>query len=169
LKRKGDTVKEIPLTQGKVALVDDEDFERVNRFKWCATKSKYSHYARRTLKSISMHRMIISAPSGFDVDHINGNGLDNRRENLRICTRSQNQWNMNNVRKGSSNYKGVSWNKCALKWAAIIQKNYKTYFLGYFESEIEAAENYDAKARELFGPFAKTNFPMPQTKEIDDK
>lgn len=157
--------KEISLTQGKVALVDLEDYEWLNQFKWRTKKDVHTFYAVRQegaypQKFFYMHREILNPPDGYSSDHINGNGLDNRRRNLRICTASQNQHNQKiNEQRGSSKYKGVCWHKAVEKFAAYIKANKKLIHLGYFQSEIEAAKAYDAKATELFGEFAKLNFP----------
>ncbi len=146
-------MKEISLTQGKVALVGDEDYEELNASKWCAVKRKGGWYAMgRT--GILMHRVILEAPPGVQVDHRNHDGLDNRRKNIRLCTSSQN--NANRIKKPgcSSTYKGCSWCKARRKWQAYIYVNYKRIFLGYFAKEIEAARAYGQAALEYFGDFA---------------
>jgi hypothetical protein len=109
-------------------------------------------------KAIYMHLEIMSAPDGMEVDHMNGNGLDNRRENLRLCTRAQNR--MNSVKRigKSSTFKGVYWHKNCRKWRASLKLDGKEIHIGYFNTELEAAEAYDEKALELFGEFAKPNF-----------
>ena len=156
-------MKEILLTQGYVAIVDDEDAERISRFKWHITinKSKNSHhvYAEATPKyryRISMHRLIAGAGVGNEVDHINGNTLDNRRNNLRLCTRSQNNGNQRKTR-GSSRYKGVCFDKQTGRWRAQIAHNGKRMKIGRFDIEEAAARAYRMKARELFGEFASDN------------
>jgi len=155
-------MKRIPLTKGKFALVDDDDFERLNRHKWYASCPKWTSYAARrdsNRKVVRMHRIIMNTPPGLFTDHINGNGLDNRKCNLRVCTLSQNN---RHRRKGagptSSRFKGVSIRRPTNNWQAAICFNSKDINLGYFEDEIEAAKAYDAKARELFGEYALTNF-----------
>ncbi len=155
------TMKRIPLTQGKVAIIDDADFEEFSKYKWCAMKNGNTFYAVRNYAqpiqmNIWMHRVIMNAQKGQEIDHINGNGLDNRRYNLRLCTRSQNHQNQR-IGGGSSQYKGVCWNKQAGKWQAQIMLNYKTYYLGHFVNEIDAAKAYDRKAKGLFGEFARLN------------
>lgn len=146
--------KSIQLTQGKIALVDDEDFERLNQYKWCFS----GQYAQRKVlrKTILMHRVILECPQ---VDHIDGNRLNNQRSNLRACNHAQNQMNREKSKGLSSVYKGVSWHKQVEKWRARIQTNQGCLYLGLFESEIEAAQTYDEAAKEHFGEFARLNFP----------
>ena len=105
-----------------------------------------------------MHRLILKAEKGQVCDHINHNGLDNRRKNLRLCTNSQNFGNQRKRPNKSSIYKGVCFYKRDSKWQVGIECNYKKYYLGRFDNEIEAAKVYDKKAAELFGEFAYTNF-----------
>lgn len=144
-------MKYISLTKGRLAIVDDEDFERVNKYKWY-----FERYATHKSKNecFRMHNLIMNAK---EVDHINGNKLDNRRENLRVVTRSQNNWNQKKTR-GASIYKGVSWHKQTKKWRVRVNKFGKEYGLGLFENEKEAAVAYDEKAKELFGNHARLNF-----------
>ena len=165
--RFGDYCK-IPLTQGKFAKVDPEDYLWLSQFRWhCKTNIK-AIYAVRTItvaaksKRIFMHRLIMNTPAHLVCDHVNHDGLDNRKQNLRNCTISQNNANSRSARTSSSRYKGVSWNKTRKKWAAYIKKDSKQLFLGHFSSEIEAAKAYDKKAAELFGQFAQLNFPNPR-------
>ena len=153
--------KEIPLTQGKVAIVDDEDYERLKGYSWQYNRKR--GYAQRIAEkngkraAVYLHREIMQPPPGMQVDHINGDKLDNRRNNLRIVTNQQNQYNSKS-RKGISKYKGVSWHKTAGKWRAYIGVDGKFKHLGLFTDEKEAALAYDRAARELFGEYAKTNF-----------
>jgi hypothetical protein len=106
-----------------------------------------------------MHRQILGAPPGQQVDHINGDTLDNRRVNLRLATHGQNQHNRGKYRNNKSGYKGVSWDKAAGKWRAQIKFNNKKYNLGRYHDPIEAALAYDAAAIRLHGAFARLNFP----------
>ncbi len=158
-------MREIQLSQGKVALVDDEDFEDLAQYRWNVAKRKKALYVvrhsqldtgKRTM--LYMHRQLLEAPKGLECDHINGNGLDNRRANLRLCTHAQNQYNRKS-RGGSSRYKGVFLFKAPNTWQAFIDASHKRSHLGYFRNEIEAALAYDAAARELHGEFAWLNFP----------
>lgn len=106
-----------------------------------------------------MHREIMVAPSGQYVDHVNGNKLDNRRENLRMCSNSQNMANRRAPRVNRSGFKGVHFFKRDGTWRAAITQDYKTKHIGYYATPEEAARAYDIKARELFGEFAQLNFP----------
>ena len=155
--------RRIPLTKGKFALVDAEDYYRLAKFNWHAKLGSTTMYAARRAggKMIKMHRLIMDAPSHLVVDHIDHNGLNNARSNLRLCTIAQNSRNMLSNNGSTSKYKGVCWHKTKKKWAATIQFNKKTYHLGHFEDEIDAAKAYDKKAKELFGEFAYLNFPSP--------
>lgn len=158
-------MKLIPLTQGYFAIVDDADYEWLSQFKWRIQKKPNNRYYARTsikignkYKTVGMHRLIMNSPQGMDVDHINRNGLDNRRANLRVCTRSQNIQNTSTCKNSSSQYKGVSWSKDRKLWCAAICFNSKRINLGRFRSESDAIQAYDQKAKELFGEFANTNF-----------
>ena len=161
-------VRQIELTRGKVALVDDEDYERLAAHKWYArAKSRYglTYYAMRRCcnpdihtTTVRMHRVIMDAPPGMQVDHINGNGLDNRRDNLRLATHSQNQANRRYKAPGkSSQFLGVSWRKREKQWRAQIGINGKLRWLGRFDAEIDAALAYNEAALELHGEFASLN------------
>jgi hypothetical protein len=154
-------IKEIQLTQGYIALVDDEDYEKVSQYKWYAENRLYSWYARTTIiktrKNIYLHRFILNVKPDEEVDHINGNGLDNRRCNLRIVTHQQNMMNVKKRINGSSKYRGVFWDKEREKWEAQIAINGKSCYLGLFTSEVEAAKAYNIKALESFGEYAKLN------------
>lgn len=172
-------MKEIKLTQGKVALVDDDVFEEVNKFKWClirqATKGRYNqtYYAIRHYKDENqkkrlqrMHRYIWYLKTGemtkLDIDHINTNGLDNRLENLRLVTRSQNGENrrINKQPNKSSKYKGVTWRKRDEKWNVRISINNTRIHVGDFKNEEEAEHAYDRAALKIFTSFCNLNFPV---------
>lgn len=154
-------MKKIPLTQGKFALVDDEDYERLIAMgKWqCVGRGKKVYAVKMFWKKkhIIMHRFIVDAPIGFEVDHINGDGLNNRRENLRICTVSENGRNLSKRKDNTSGFKGVNWHKQKSKWRARIQLDKKRIDVGYFDCPIEAARAYNAAAIKYHGEFAKLN------------
>lgn len=105
-----------------------------------------------------MHRVIINAPTGMDVDHINGDGLDNRKINLRLVTDSENQQNRHRLSLNTSGFRGVTWHKQACKWQAGIKRNGKSYHLGLYTSPEDAARAYDEGARRIYGRGARTNF-----------
>lgn len=157
-------MKEIKLTQGKVALVDDDDFERVNAFKWQAFKNYQTWYARRNegtspRKNVRMHQYILGVKGkASQVDHCDGDGLNNQRSNLRIATMMQNQANRGPQRNNTSGFKGVY--KHEGNWRAQIKYKGEKISLGAYPDPAEAARAYDRKARELFGEFAWQNFPQ---------
>ena len=156
---KDEKIRFIPLTQGKVAIVDAEDYEWLSKNKWHAANTGGKFYACRSIKqrTISMHRVIMGEPKGMVVDHIDGNSLNNRRCNLRSCTTAQNICNQR-PKGGTSKYKGVCFQKRENKWKAKIRFNGKGIHIGNFDEEIDAAKAYDKKANELFGEFAYLNF-----------
>jgi len=178
-------MKELQLNQkygkrgGCVALVDDEDYEWLNNTYWhvAKNKGKYVDYAMGSAKdgdkfvTKRMHREIMKKygllKDGDQIDHINGNGLDNRKENLRACTNGQNQANSKKMiaQKAHSIYKGVSWNNGCKKWSSHICKDKKLISLGYYEEQVIAAKAYDRAAIILHKEFAFLNFP----KEIYEK
>jgi len=146
----------IPLTKDKYAIIDSADFDLVNQFSWNANQKDSGWYASAGInrKTTGMHNLILNAKM---VDHINHNGLDNRRVNLRPCTCGQNMANIRSHKDSKSKYKGVSAIK-GDKWASKVTKEGKTYVLGVFYNEEDAAKAYDEKAKELFGEFAYLNF-----------
>lgn len=150
-------MKTIKLNNGQETIVDNEDFERVNNFSWYFTSHGYAMHKDKKYTDY-LHRAILNAPKNKYIDHINGNKLDNRKENLRLCSFSQNLMNTRKRKNVSCEFKGVSWGKERSKWTAMIQINNKRIFLGRFTDKIEAAKSYDIAARKLFGEFAKTNF-----------
>jgi hypothetical protein len=152
-------MKKILLTQGKYALVDDEDFEILSKFKWYAAKRGYGFYAQRRLKNISvqMHRFLLNPEKGKDVDHINGDTLDNRRANLRVCSRSQNEWNRKKQKNNTSGFKGVTYNKESKKYFSRIRVYKDLIYLGSFENKVEAAKKYNEAAIKYHGEFALLN------------
>lgn len=161
----------INLTQGKIAIIDDEDFDRVSRFKWYyrgryGDRANEQGYALRTVRepgkkqtTISLQRFVMNKPEGFEVDHINGDRLDNRKSNLRLATKSENSHNSQKRKNNTSGFKGVHFKKETGKFGATIHTEGKQKYLGYFETAIEAAKVYDEAARHLYGEFARLNFP----------
>jgi hypothetical protein len=156
----GGEIRLIPLTQGKIAIVDAADYAWLSQYKWHASKKGYNWYACRNYNRsiVYMHRVIMNAPKGMLVDHIDHNSLNNRRSNLRVCTSSENHQNRERTR-GTSNYKGVYREKRYRKWRASVHFEGRNYYLGSFSNEVDAAKAYDKKAGELFGEYAYLNFP----------
>lgn len=155
---------EIPLTRGRVALVDVRDYPLIADRKWShAPSGNTPGYATAADSSgqIFMHRVVLGAPDGIAVDHVNGNGLDNRRANLRFATQAQNCVNRASRRGSTSAFKGVykRAGSAAGTWCASISANGKARHLGSFPSEMAAARAYDRAAFELHGQFAYLNFP----------
>lgn len=148
--------KQISLTQGYSAIVDDEDYEWLSQHKWAVKDSRGKRYATRALGSrgkqitIWMHRLIMNCPGGMEIDHINGDSLDNRRDNLRIVTRAQNLRNRKTFKNSKSGFKGVVYNPINGKWKVII--NFGTY-----DTAEEAAKAYVKAIEKLFGVAAKLN------------
>ena len=156
--------KQIPLSQGKFAIVDDDVYEWASKYKWCAMRGNSTFYALRGVgkrpnhKKVYLHRDIMDAQIGVQVDHINGDGLDNRRENLRLASNMENQRNRRLNANNTSGFKGVYWQVDKGKWRARIEVDGNAIHLGYFDSKEDAALAYDASAIKNFGEFAKTNF-----------
>jgi len=141
-------------------LIDDCDYDLVKDYNWHCAKSRNTFYAVSVFKNkkIKMHRFILSPKSSEIIDHINGNGLDNRRNNLRIVTASQNRMNCGSYKGTSSIYKGVTYREEYKKWVSGVRFKGVRYNLGTFDNEIAAAVAYDKKSIELFGEFARVNF-----------
>jgi hypothetical protein len=162
-------MRAIALTQGFLALVDDEDYERASAFKWTATKTKTNVYAVRKVRTPSgrttsqlLHRFLMGVTHPrIDVDHEDHNGLNCQRSNLRLCVRGENDGNRRKSR-GASQFKGVSWDGARELWRACITIHNTSKFLGRFHDERDAALAYDAAARGAFGVFANCNFPLQE-------
>lgn len=156
---------EIPLTKGLATKVDIEDAAVLRKFKWCASirantayvvRGTYTPDGRRTL--MYMHKFI----TGYSMtDHINGDGLDNRRCNLREASQAENNFNTCRRSDNSSGYKGVSWDAKGHRWRAYIRLDGHQRHIGYFPNSIDAAVAYDRAARRVFGEYATLNFPEP--------
>lgn len=161
-----DDIKTIPLggkySNGAVVIVDAEDYDKLSKIKWRLVNQGNTQYAvsgkrvNRKVKRIFMHRVIMNTPKGFCTDHVNHNGLDNRKKNLRICTNSQNQMNKIKNNQCALKYKGV-WKSKYNKWIANLELNGKGIYLGTFNTEVEAALAYNTGALRYFGEFAFLN------------
>lgn len=161
---------EIPLTRGYVTIIDDADAPFVAQHKWYASTRPggFLPYAVRSVwtpervKRIYLHRVLMNAPTGLQVDHINHDSLDNRRCNLRIATSAENQ--ANRVSERGQKLKGAYLQARTGRWRAQISVNQKVLHLGCFATEEEAARAYDLAALEVFGEFASLNFPIEEVK-----
>lgn len=159
-------MKEIELTQGQVSIVDDEDYERISKFVWCALKHHTGkYYAARTdvsnnRKTVRLHRFIMGICDDKDkvIDHINHDPLDNRKVNLRVCTRQENAKNRTSEKGSTSKYLGVHKTKKEGKFIARIGSGENRKYLGFFSCEIEAAKAYDTAAKQIHKGFANLNF-----------
>lgn len=164
----------VPLSKGLFALVDARDLARVSRYRWHVVRRGQVSHAMRTVKAdgrkrtVFMHRWLLDAPAGLEVDHRNGNGLDNRRSNLRLATHAQNAINHRRSSPSkSSRYHGVCWNKARNCWRVVIcagerereRGPAKQIYIGSFRNEVAAARAYDRAALRHHGEFAVTNFP----------
>jgi HNH endonuclease len=151
-------MKKIQLSQGKYALIDDKDFELVSQYKWHYNNgyAKTWHKGKR----IRMHRLIMNAPDGVEVDHRDLNKLNNQKANLRFCTTTQNNQNGKIRKNNTSGYKGVMLEKSTGHWRPGIYANGKCYYCGQFIDKHHAALAYDLWATDLHGEFANTNFPV---------
>ena len=166
--RYGYRFRRIKLTLGQYAIVDPEDYERINKYKWNAYRGYSSYYSKRKIynrkngseRTVYMHRWIMNAPKGMVVDHINHNGLDNRKENLRFATNAENsRYARKTKNKFCSDYKGIHYIKKVKRWRARITFEGKTRYVGQYRDEISAAKAYDRAAKKYFGEFAYLNFP----------
>jgi hypothetical protein len=161
-------MKKIPLTQGKFAIVDDEDFAMLSVYKWHCMGDGWNVYAvrcpqrkeyttRNTRKSIRMHRVILGYTGKLVVDHINGDSLDNRKKNLRICSHRDNIINSGMRKNNTSGFKGVTWREKNHRWVVTIQTGERQIEIGTFVDKIEAAIAYNDAAKKYHGEFARLN------------
>ena len=165
--RFGYAFRRIALTKGKYAIIDPDDYQRLSQYRWYPAKTRSTVYAYRfdkwvkgrKRKSHLMHREIIQTPDGLVCDHINGNGLDNRKANLRPATYAQNSWNRAKGKvKSRSKYKGLALHKKTGKWQVQISVNGRRIHLGCFKDQVQAAKAYDKAAIKYHGRFANLNF-----------
>ncbi len=160
-------MKQIPLTQGQFALVDDEDYDELSKFKWHLHKGKSVSYAATNAKDDSgkwkmllIHRVILKLTNpNVKCDHKDGNGLNNQRSNIRVCTRGENARNSRLPKNNKSGYKGVSFNRRLNKFMSTIGYNSKKIHIGYFDNQKDAALAYDIAARHFHNEFSRLNFP----------
>ncbi|MCJ7777394.1 MAG: AP2 domain-containing protein [Sedimentisphaerales bacterium] len=162
----GYSFRRIDLGEGEWTIVEPDDYYRLKNFKWFLSGNGTKFYAARSIKIgpgqtkiVRLHREIMNPPPGLLVDHRNGNGLDNRRANLRPATHSQNMYNKPKTKsKTSSRFIGVTFNKGRRKWETRIYYQKRKIWLGRFDDEIDAARAYDKAALEYHGEFARLNF-----------
>jgi len=154
--------REVSLTKGRVAVVDEDDYVNLTKYKWYYDSNGYAYrrktYGHYNSKLVSMHREVLDdVPNGLVVDHINRDKLDNRKSNLRAVTQSENAANSGPRTGGSSTYKGVHWSRQSKRWVSKIEKRGEYHTLGFFKIEEHAALAYNLKAVELFGDCAYLN------------
>jgi len=156
-----ESIRYIPMTKGVFAIIDAADYERVSEHKWFALVAGCRTYAHcyRNGKNVALHRFLMDPPKGMVVDHIDGNGLNNRRRNLRVCTQQQNTYN-SRPRGKSPRFKGVCWDKSKGRWVVYIRHNGRDILIGRFTNKTEAAKAYDNKAHELFREYPYLKFPQ---------
>lgn len=153
-------MKIIRLHCGAEVMVDDSDFDRLSKHTWFLSNKGYaiaSTHKDGKIVNLYMHRVVSEAPKGKQIDHRDGNRLNNTSENLRVCTATENNMNLAKRKDCSSVFKGVHWNRAREVWQARIKLNGKAKYLGAFKSEIDAGAAYNAAAKLIFGEFARLN------------
>jgi hypothetical protein len=152
----------ITLTKGYVAVIDATDIPLVDAWNWCAKEYRLTCYAQRGCRNadgaratISLHRTILRAQDGMEIDHCNRNGLDNRRDNLRLATKAENQWNRPKPQNNTSGFKGAAWRKDCKKWQAQIQVRGKLFYLGLFPTADMAHAAYAEASDTMHGEFGR--------------
>ena len=151
-------MRQLLLVNGHIALVDDKDYDFVSQKRWYAGGPNKSYVVSTANSRITLHRYILNPPKGMVIDHIDGNGLNCTRANMRVCRHAQNLMNRGKTKNNKSGYKGVFYFKRDGNWAAQIRANGKNLHLVYFDNPIAAARSYDAAAIKYHGEFAKPNF-----------
>ncbi len=151
-------MKKVKLTRGKFATVDNDVYEKVNKYNWYYIEGGYAardDFSSGKRKMVYMHRFIMDPPEGMVIDHINGKKHDNRKENLRICTHRQNSWNAKKRTDNKSGYRGVSWDKSKQKWGVRLKVGNLYKFGGYFTNKIEASKRYGELVEKYRDEFSK--------------
>lgn len=167
---------QVALSHGLFALVDECDLQTLSEYRWYPYKSYRTYYAvghklrpPNRLKRVQMHVLIMGKqPKGMLIDHINGNGLDNRRANLRFATPTENSQNQRKRVECTSDFKGVDFDRYKLRWRARIFLNGECIYLGRYQHETDEARAYDNAARRLYGPLANLNFPFEKSTSLDE-
>lgn len=160
-------ILKIRIGKDRFALVDQADYDFIKDYLWYCSANKWGAYvqgfpkgqAGNNRKRVSMHRVILNAPKGMCVDHINGNGLDNRRGNIRLCTPAENSYNRKLQHNSTSGHRGVYWHKASRRWRARISYARENISLGYYNNLEDAAKAYKEAAKKYYGEFCPIEKP----------